>query len=160
MWSQICSSSKHSVGNWWNMQTKVSQADSHNIRYPLYWHYFLRMDNHPTGWPLLYETPIGMICLYRKIMTNNWFFPSCQPDVHAVKRALMRKEADERDEREDYRMAAATSFPEWAYVGCKSLITSTNTGLRKAMQITTFRACYTVLHFKLELLWIQALRVN
>ena len=85
-------------------------------------------------------------------MTNNWFFPSCQPDVHAVKRALMRKEADERDEREDYRMAAATSFPEWAYVGCKSLITSTNTGLRKAMQITTFRACYTVLHFKLELL--------
>ena len=72
--------------------------------------------------------------------------------MHAVKRALMRKEADERDEREDYRMAAATSFPEWAYVGCKSLITSTNTGLRKAMQITTFRACYTVLHFKLELL--------
>ena len=38
MWSQICSSSKHSVGNWWNMQTKVSQADSHNIRYPLYWY--------------------------------------------------------------------------------------------------------------------------
>ena len=37
MWSQICSSSKHSIGNWWNMQTKVSQADSHNIRYPLYW---------------------------------------------------------------------------------------------------------------------------
>ena len=36
MWSQICSSSMHSVGNWWNMQTKVSQADSHNIRYPLY----------------------------------------------------------------------------------------------------------------------------
>ena len=27
-----------------------------------YWHYFLRMDNHPTGWPLLYETPLGMIC--------------------------------------------------------------------------------------------------
>ena len=37
MWSQICSSSKHSVGNWWNMQTKVTQSDSHNIRYPLYW---------------------------------------------------------------------------------------------------------------------------
>ena len=26
------------------------------------------MDNHPTGWPLLYETPLGMICLYGKVM--------------------------------------------------------------------------------------------
>ena len=33
-----------------------------------YWHYFLCMDNHPTGWPLLYETPLGMICLYEKVM--------------------------------------------------------------------------------------------
>ena len=38
MWSQIFSSSKHSVGIWWNMQRKVSQADSHNIRYPLQWY--------------------------------------------------------------------------------------------------------------------------
>ena len=22
------------------------------------------------GWPLLYETPLGMICLYRKVMTQ------------------------------------------------------------------------------------------
>ena len=27
------------------------------------------MDNHPTGWPLLYEAPLGMICLYGKVMT-------------------------------------------------------------------------------------------
>ena len=26
------------------------------------------MDNHPMGWPLLYETPLGMLCLYRKVM--------------------------------------------------------------------------------------------
>ena len=26
------------------------------------------MVNHPTGWPLLYETPLGMICLYGKVM--------------------------------------------------------------------------------------------
>ena len=29
---------------------------------------FLRMDNHPVGWPLLYETPLGMFCLYGKVM--------------------------------------------------------------------------------------------
>ena len=28
------------------------------------------MDNHHMGWPLLYETPLGMICLYGKVMTN------------------------------------------------------------------------------------------
>ena len=33
-----------------------------------YWHYFLRMENHPKGWPLLYETPLGMFCLYGKVM--------------------------------------------------------------------------------------------
>ena len=33
-----------------------------------YWHYFLRMVNHPTGWPLLYETPLWMNCLYGKVM--------------------------------------------------------------------------------------------
>ena len=26
------------------------------------------MDNHPVGWPLLYETPLGMFCLYGKVM--------------------------------------------------------------------------------------------
>ena len=26
------------------------------------------MVNHPTGWPLLYKTPLGMICLYGKVM--------------------------------------------------------------------------------------------
>ena len=37
------------------------------------------MDNHPTGWPLLYEAPLGMICLYGKVMryTSFWetYFP-------------------------------------------------------------------------------------
>ena len=33
-----------------------------------YWHYFMRMDKHPKGWLHLYETPLGMICLYRKVM--------------------------------------------------------------------------------------------
>ena len=47
MWSQICSSSKHSVGNWWNMQTKVSQTDSHNIRYPLYFWTFHAVQDQP-----------------------------------------------------------------------------------------------------------------
>ena len=28
------------------------------------------MDNHPMGWPLLYEAPLGMICLYGKVMFN------------------------------------------------------------------------------------------
>ena len=28
----------------------------------------LHMDNHPVGWPLLYETPLGMFCLYGKVM--------------------------------------------------------------------------------------------
>ena len=26
------------------------------------------MDNHPVGWPLLYETPLGMFCLYGKVL--------------------------------------------------------------------------------------------
>ena len=26
------------------------------------------MDNHPMGWPLLYEVPLGMFCLYGKVM--------------------------------------------------------------------------------------------
>ena len=29
----------------------------------VYCHYFLRLDNHPVGWPLLYKTPLGMFCL-------------------------------------------------------------------------------------------------
>ena len=28
------------------------------------------MDNHPVGWPLLYETPLGMFCLYGKVMLH------------------------------------------------------------------------------------------
>ena len=36
-----------------------------------YWHYFLRMDNHPPGWPLLYETPLGMIFLYGKVLRQS-----------------------------------------------------------------------------------------
>ena len=28
------------------------------------------MDNHPMGWPLLYETPPGMFCLYGKVMDS------------------------------------------------------------------------------------------
>ena len=28
------------------------------------------MDNHPKGWPLLYETPCGMIGLYGKVMSR------------------------------------------------------------------------------------------
>ena len=35
-----------------------------------YWHYFLRMDNHPKGWLHLYEPSLGMICSYGKVMTN------------------------------------------------------------------------------------------
>ena len=31
---------------------------------------FCVMDNHPMGWPLLYETLLGMICLYRKVMLD------------------------------------------------------------------------------------------
>ena len=27
----------------------------------------LLMGNHPVGWPLLYETLLGMFCLYRKV---------------------------------------------------------------------------------------------
>ena len=27
------------------------------------------MDNHPVGWPILYETPLGMFCLYGKVMS-------------------------------------------------------------------------------------------
>ena len=26
------------------------------------------MENHLTGWPPIYETPLGMICLYGKVM--------------------------------------------------------------------------------------------
>ena len=26
------------------------------------------MDNHPMGWLLLYQTPLGKICLYGKVM--------------------------------------------------------------------------------------------
>ena len=26
------------------------------------------MDNHPVGWTLLYETPLGMFCLHGKVM--------------------------------------------------------------------------------------------
>ena len=36
----------------------------------VYCHYFLRMGNHPVGWPLLYETPLGMFCLYGKVMES------------------------------------------------------------------------------------------
>ena len=28
------------------------------------------MDNHPVGWQLLYETPLGMFCLYGKVMLH------------------------------------------------------------------------------------------
>ena len=28
------------------------------------------MDHHPMGWPLLYKTPLGMICLYGKVMVS------------------------------------------------------------------------------------------
>ena len=36
----------------------------------VYCHYFLHMDNHPVGLPLLYETPLGMFCLYGKVMRS------------------------------------------------------------------------------------------
>ena len=39
-----------------------------------YWHYFLRMDNHPKGWLHLYEPSLGMICSYGKVM--HFTFPS------------------------------------------------------------------------------------
>ena len=28
------------------------------------------MDNHPMGLPLLYEIPLGMFCLYGKVMKS------------------------------------------------------------------------------------------
>ena len=31
------------------------------------------MDNHPLGWPLLYETPLGMFCLYGKVLRRVLF---------------------------------------------------------------------------------------
>ena len=36
-----------------------------------YWHYFLRMDNHPKGWLHSYETPLEMICLYGRVFGYN-----------------------------------------------------------------------------------------
>ena len=38
------------------------------------------MDNHPMGWPLLYETPLGMFCLYGNVMLNSFFCVS-SPDL-------------------------------------------------------------------------------
>ena len=34
------------------------------------------MDNHPVGWPLLYETPLGMFCLCGKVMLHLIHFRS------------------------------------------------------------------------------------
>ena len=44
-----------------------------------YWHYFLRMDNHPMEWLHLYETPLGMICLYGKVMLHRLHFTNLGP---------------------------------------------------------------------------------
>ena len=30
------------------------------------------MDNHPLGWPPLYETPLGMFCLFGKVMMDGY----------------------------------------------------------------------------------------
>ena len=53
----------------WSRHTRSEKTYKHEHGRK-YWHYFVCMDNHPTGWPLLYETPLGMICLYGKVMCN------------------------------------------------------------------------------------------
>ena len=57
----------------------------------VYCHYFLHMDNYPVGWPLLYETPLGMCCLYGKVMSSKisylitwppyWIWPDFRNDA-------------------------------------------------------------------------------
>ena len=51
------------------------------------------MDNHPVGWPLLYETPLGMFCLYRKVMRVGLTFVVCcrDPFVVIAKRVAHKK---------------------------------------------------------------------
>ena len=59
----------------WSRHTRSGKPYKHEHGWK-YWHSFLSMDNHPTGWPLLYETPLGMICLHGKVMyytvTSHW----------------------------------------------------------------------------------------
>ena len=38
------------------------------------------MDNHPVGWPLLYETPLGMFWLYGRKSNALFLHDSCQQE--------------------------------------------------------------------------------
>ena len=62
----------------WSQHTRSEKTYKHEHGRK-YWHYFVCMDNHPTGWPLLYETPLGMICLYGKVMLHSPTNTICRP---------------------------------------------------------------------------------